>query len=202
MSRLIALLLAAWIAVGAAGPASAQSTDVVLSDLNAFWGEQFAAAAREYWMPSIVVLGEPVDTACGWLSAEFGPGAYCSANATLYYAPGWFQSFESIGHDYALLTVLSHEWGHHIQLLLGIQWRADKNYELQADCLSGVFARDAEEQGLAPAGALADSIRLAALSGDAKVLPNGAPEHGSGAERAIAFMNGYEAGVAGCGIIL
>lgn len=202
MSRLLALLLAAWIAVGAA-PAGAQSTpNVVLGDLNGFWSEQFALAARDYWMPEIIVLGEPVETACGWLSAEFGPGAYCSANATLYYSPGWFQSFESDGHDLADLTVLSHEWGHHIQLLLGINWSADKTYELQADCLSGVYARYAEEQGLAPVGALADTIRLAALSGDDKLLPHGAPEHGSGAERVIAFMNGYEAGVGGCGIIL
>jgi predicted metalloprotease len=203
MARLLALLLATVITIGATAPAGAQSTtDIVLGDLNAFWSNQFAVAAREYWMPGIVVLGEPVNTSCGWLSSEFGPGAYCSANATLYYSPGWYMTFESTGHDFAQLTVLSHEWGHHIQLLLGIQWSADKNYELQADCLSGVYARHAEEQGLAPAGSLADSIRLAALSGDARVLPQDAPEHGSGAERVIAFMNGYEAGIGGCGITL
>ena len=203
MSRLLAMLLAAWITVGATGSAAAQSApDAVLADLNVFWAEQFAIAARDYWMPGTVILGEPVETACGWLSADFGPGAYCSADATLYYSPGWFQSFESEGHDLAVLTVLSHEWGHHIQLLLGINWSADKIYELQADCLSGVYARHAEEQGLAPSGALADTIRLAALSGDDKLLPSGAPAHGSGAERVIAFMNGYEAGVGGCGIVL
>ena len=203
MSRLLALLLAACITAGVASSTAAQSPpDAVLADLNAFWSEQFALAAREYWMPETVILGEAIETACGWLSSDFGPGAYCSANGTLYYSPGSFLSFESEGHDLAVLTVLSHEWGHHIQLLLGINWSADKQYELQADCLSGVYARHAEDQGLAPAGALADTIRLAALSGDDKLLPHGAPEHGSGAERVIAFMNGYEAGLGGCGIVL
>jgi predicted metalloprotease len=203
MSRMFALLLAAWMAVGAAAPTHAQSTaDAILGDLNSFWGAQFAVAARDYWMPSISILGEPEYTACGWLGSDYGPGAYCTANATLYYAPVWYLEFENSGHDFAQLTVLSHEWGHHVQLLLGINWSADKNYELQADCLSGVYARHAEEQGLAPAGALADSVRLAALSGDGRVLPQDAPEHGSGAERVIAFMNGYEGGIGGCGIIL
>lgn len=202
MSRLLALLLAAWIAVSSASAAAQSPADAVLTDLSAFWNSEFAIAQRDYWTPDIVVLGEPVATACGTLSAEFGPGAYCSANATLYYAPVWFQTFESSGHDFAMMTVLAHEWGHHIQLVLGIQWRVDKEYELQADCLAGVYARHAEQQGLAPSGALADSIRLSALSGDVGALPRDAPEHGSGAERAIAFINGYESGTGGCGIIL
>lgn len=203
MSRFAALVLAACFLFSTAPASSAQSSaDLILGDLNAFWGAEFAAAGRTYWAPGIVVLGEPVDTSCGTLSSAFGPGAYCSANGTLYYAPVWFMTFADSGHDFALMTVLSHEWGHHIQLLLGIQWRADKSYELQADCLSGVYAGHAEQVGLAPPGSLADAIRLAALSGDIGALPRDAPEHGSGAERAISFMNGYEGGVQACGIVL
>jgi predicted metalloprotease len=202
MSRLLVVLLTAWITIGSATAAAQSPADVVLTDLNSFWSSEFANAETDYWTPGIVVLGEPVETSCGTLSAEFGPGAYCTANGTLYHSPSWFQTFESSGHDFALMTVLAHEWGHHIQLVLGIQWRADKEYELQADCLAGVYARHAEQQGLAPAGALADSIRLSALSGDVGALPQDAPEHGSGAERAIAFINGYEWGSSGCNIIL
>jgi predicted metalloprotease len=203
MSRFVALVLAALFVFGSAPAASAQSSaDIVIGDLDSFWSTEFAAAGREYWSPGIVVLGEPVDTSCGTLSSSFGPGAYCSANGTLYYAPVWFMSFSDGGYDFALMTVLSHEWGHHIQLLLGIQWQADKSYELQADCLSGAYAAHAELVGLAPPGALADSIRLAALSGDVGALPRDAAEHGGGAERAISFMNGYQGGVNGCGIVL
>ncbi|MBA2519295.1 MAG: neutral zinc metallopeptidase [Chloroflexia bacterium] len=203
MSRRFGLVLAIAIALVTAMSASAQSpADVVLADLDEFWAEQFAAAGHAYWPPGVVLLGEPVATSCGTLSSSFGPGAYCGADSTLYYTPVWFFSFESDGFDHALLTVLAHEWGHHLQLLIGIPWSAAKGYELQADCLAGVYARHAEQQGLAPVGALAESIRLSAISGDVGPLPHDAAEHGTGAERAISFFNGYEAGVIGCGITL
>lgn len=203
MSRLFALAFAISITVSTIMPAGAQaSPDVIVADLDTFWASQFGLAGREYWSPAIVVLDQPVSSSCGVLSSDFGPGAYCGADATLYYAPVWFSTFETGGHEFASLTVLAHEWGHHVQLLLGIGWSPSKEYELQADCLAGVYAHQAEQEGLAPAGALADAIRLSALSGDTGPLPLDAPEHGSGAERAISFMNGYDAGVAGCGITL
>lgn len=204
MFRLCAWALAIFFAVSPAVTANAESTaDVILADLDTFWATQFFTAGRvDYAPPTVSVLGDPVVTSCGTLSASFGPGAYCGADRTLFYSPVWFLGFEADGYEFAQLTVLAHEWAHHIQLLIGIPWSPDKGYELQADCLSGVYANHAEEWGIIPAGTLAESIRLSAVSGDVGPLPLDAPEHGTGAERAVSFFNGYDGGISGCGIAL
>ena len=200
MRRGVAILFAVVLALSAVSGSRAQSTaDVILHDLAGFWASEFAGSGTIYWSPEILVLGEPIETSCGVLSASFGPGAYCGADTTLYYSPIWFQGFEADSQGQVLLTVLAHEWGHHVQLLLGIPWQPDAAYELQADCLAGTYARHAEQVGLATPGSLADSVRLSAVSGDVGSLPQDAAAHGTGAERAIAFMNGYQGGAGNCG---
>ena len=201
MPRLSVLLLAVLFALAAPAAVAAQaSADAVVADLDAFWAQTFAAAGRDYASPAVVALDAPTETACGTIDPAWGPGAYCGLDQTIYYSPAWLGDLSAAGHDFAWITVMAHEWGHHVQLQLGLLGYPDAATELQADCLAGAYAADAEARGLLTPGAVAEAISLSALSGDLGWLPRDAPAHGSGAERAISFSRGYQEGVAGCGI--
>ena len=117
--------------------------------------------------------------------------------------------------DFALENVVSHEFGHHVQQLLGDYQRFDdrmrqarttpeKNAvsverELQADCYSGVWAAlaDAMDGDISPDD-IAGTLRAALVFGDDALqrdkgleVDPGAFQHGSGTERAMWFLIGY-----------
>jgi predicted metalloprotease len=203
MSRLVAVVLALLVAVVAPAPLSGQtSVDGVIADLDGFWAGTFAAAGIPYASPAVVALDGPLDTPCGPIEPAWGPAAYCAVNQTIYYSPQWFGVLSAGEDGLAGVTILAHEWGHHVQLQLGLLGSPTAESELQADCLAGVYAQDAEARGIISGLAIAEAMRVASLSGDLGWLPVDAPAHGSGAERAISFMNGYRDGAPGCGITL
>ena len=176
--------------------------DPVVADIDAFWAGVFAAGGVPYASPGVVALDAPIQAGCGWIDPAWGPAAYCGLDGTIYASGPWYAQLQSAGDGFAWTTILAHEWGHHVQLLLGIPYTVDGASELQADCLSGAYAADAGARGLLDSGALSQAIRLSALAGDPNWLPVDAPAHGSGADRANAFTDGYFGGVAGCGIPL
>ena len=211
MSRLIGLSLALLfvlttpVAVAAQSDTDAGSAgfaDTVIADVDAFWAGTFGAAGLAYESPGIVAVDAPVETACGPIDPYWVPGAYCAPDGTIYYSIGWYDQFLALGEDFAWVVLVAHEWGHHVQTLLGVEWTPNASFELQADCLAGAYVQSAEARGILPPSAVAEAVRLAALIGDASWLPADAPEHGSGAERAIAFMNGYQGGAGACGLPL
>lgn len=174
--------------------------DPVVADVNAFWAGLFAAGGVPYAAPGVAALLAPVATGCGWIDPAWGPAAYCAAERTIYASGPWYAQLQAAGDGVTWTTVLAHEWGHHVQLLLGIPYTADGASELQADCLAGAYSGDAEVRGLLEPGALGRAIALSARAGDLSWLPADAPIHGSGGERARAFLDGYQGGLANCGI--
>ena len=105
--------------------------------------------------------------------------------------------------DFAPIVVTAHEWGHHIQSLLGIEPEPGNAFELQADCLAGAYASDAGQQGLLDPGDITEAVRSSAEAGDPVGLPQDAPgAHGTNDDRIIAFMRGYLDGATGCGLPL
>jgi predicted metalloprotease len=176
--------------------------DPVVADVNAFWAGLFAVAGVPYAAPGVAALAAPVTTGCGWIDPAWGPAAYCPAEQTIYVSGPWYAELQAAGDGITWTTVLAHEWGHHIQLLLGVPYTADGASELQADCLSGAYTADAEARGLLAPGAVAHAIGLSVRAGDPLWLPADAPVHGSGADRARAFWDGYREGIADCGIAL
>ena len=144
---------------------------------------------------------------------------YCPLDQKIYVDLSFYgelrRRFKAPG-DFAQAYVIAHEVGHHVQTLLGIATKvqdlkrrhpssANKiqvRMELQADCLSGVWANLNDqlknrlepgdiEEGLNAASAIGDDMIQRRTTG--RVVPD-AFTHGSAEQRVRWFRNGYKSG--------
>ena len=174
----------------------------VLGQLDAFWSVNFAEAGTPYRSPSVVPLEDFVITGCGPAGPE-DFAFYCPLDETIYYSPAGFAEHNQRIGDFGPIVVTAHEWGHHVQSLLGIVPEPGNAFELQADCLAGAYASEAGQQGLLDPGDVTEAVASSAEAGDPLGLPQDAPgAHGINDDRVIAFMRGYLDGVTGCGLPL
>ena len=105
---------------------------------------------------------------------------------------------EAVG-DFAWITVLAHEWGHHVQLVMGTTQEQTIDRELQADCFAGSYAQRALQQGFLQEGDLTEAMVISILSADPVEMAESVEgAHGSGDYRVTAFMNGYFNGFSAC----
>src|SRR5262249_17398082 len=86
--------------------------------------------------------------------------AYCGADQTIYIGQNLLWSFYSRNGDAAPIVGLAHEWGHHIQVMMGLpspRGPAESvKFENQADCLAGSFIKYADEKKWLEANDLGD----------------------------------------------
>jgi predicted metalloprotease len=110
--------------------------------------------------------------------------------------------------DFSVAYAIAHEYAHAMQHELGViaddptaQRFATAAVELHADCWAGVWANSAYYQGVLQPGDVQEGIDAAALVGD---YAYGDPRHhGTPAERAEAFLAGYDNGAPrSCGTYL
>ena len=180
-------------ASGYAGDFAALATAV-----DAFWAQAFGSAAIIYAPPAVVTVDRPMSTGCGPTALTDTP-FYCSVDSTIY-LHDWFMdgAVADIG-DFAAIMVLAHEWGHHVQTLANAPFPGSKPFELQADCLAGVYAKEAEQQGLLDPGDVTEGVLMSASVGDPTWMPQDSPgAHGTNDERITAFMRGYINGLGDC----
>jgi predicted metalloprotease len=179
--------------------ATAQSTvDLVVNDIDAFWAEQFAYAGLAYTSPTLLPVDGLMSTSCGDIDPSFSPGAYCAADQTVYYSTAWAPNDPAA--EILWWTVLSHEWGHHIQWQVDTGVTTAMEAELQADCFAGAYMSHAQAAGLVSPEAVSMALSLTQGAGDVWFfLPDDAPENGNKAERALAFMSGMNGSAADCG---
>ena len=137
----------------------------VLADTESVWNAQLPAqTGQAYVEPRLVLFSGATQTACGIGQAAMGP-FYCPPDRKVYIDLSFYddlrQRFRAPG-DFAQAYVVAHEYGHHIQNLLGTNeqvQRAEQNdpsranqysvaLELQADCYAGAWVADAAERGL------------------------------------------------------
>lgn len=190
--------------------------------INTFW----ASTLEGYRKPKLFVVDGSTQTACGTASNATGP-FYCPPEETVYIDPTFWsiirQQLGAEAGDLAQLYVLAHEYGHHVQQLLGVFEEyprdgtgEDSNAvrtELQADCFAGAWVADAANQRdrngvpymLEPTQAeIDDALEAAAAVGDDHIQQQSGqvnPEswtHGSSEQRQRWFTAGYEGGVEAC----
>ncbi len=192
---------------------------VVLAETEDVWNEQFSNAGRTYQEPKLVLFSGAVDSACGFAQSATGP-FYCPADQKVYLDLAFFDELHSrfgASGDFAQAYVIAHEIGHHVQTQLGIIQKvtqlqarassADKNklnvmLELQADCLAGMWAHQAQKKrDILEEGDLEEGINAASAVGDDRiqkktqgyVVPDSFT-HGSSAQRVSWFKRGFEQG--------
>jgi predicted metalloprotease len=195
-----------------------------VNSLNAFWPAYLATYNRQYPQPQTVIFQGGTGTGCGAASSEVGP-FYCPADTTAYFDPGFFQElvdrFGSSGGPLAQEYVVAHEFGHHVQNLLGNLDRSQQDpqgpasgsvrVELQADCYAGIWTRYATTTPDPNTGQpyleplkeqdLKDALSAAAAVGDDRIQKAAtgrvSPEawtHGSSEQRQKWFYQGYTTG--------
>jgi predicted metalloprotease len=162
----------------------------------------------------IVLFRGSTRSGCGTAQAAVGP-FYCPNDRKVYIDLGFYdmlrQRFGAPG-DFAQAYVIAHEIGHHVQDTLGLlgHGRGDSvKTELQADCLAGVWAKDAETRGELENGDLSEALNAASQIGDDTLQKREQgyvqPEtftHGTSAQRQASFRAGYDGGPRACGVEL
>jgi predicted metalloprotease len=189
----------------------------VVEDVQQSWQEQFQAAGKQYEVTTLVLFEDGVQTGCGAASAATGP-FYCPPDRKVYLDLGFFRELSSrfgAPGDFAQAYVVAHEFGHHVQNLLGtndqVQRETQKHpseanelsvrLELQADCFAGVWAHSAYQEQLLEDGDLEEGLTAAAAVGDDRIQKEATgrvdPEsftHGTSAQRMKWFRAGYDSG--------
>ena len=197
----------------------AEFVSVVLADTEDTWHALFTQLGRQYEEPRLVLFTGMTQSSCGLGQAAMGP-FYCPADKKVYIDLSFYRDlrdrFRAPG-DFAQAYVIAHEVGHHVQNLLGISGqvqqlrqratRSESNalsvrLELQADCLAGIWAHEADrlrsvleqgdvEEGLNAASAIGDD-RLQRQS-QGRVSPDSFT-HGSSTQRVQWFRQGLGSG--------
>lgn len=189
-------------------------TVAAVNSVQVYWAEQFASRGDDYAGAPTVLFESQVDTACGTASSAVGP-FYCPSDETVYLDLGFYDAlqddFGARGGAFAETYVVAHEYAHHVQHLLGYDTRVGTDragpqsgsvrLELQADCLAGVWAANAEATGLIEQitpDDIASGLDAAAAIGDDRIQQTSGgrvdPEsftHGTSAQRQEWFTRGY-----------
>ena len=189
----------------------------VLATTEDVWGQVFQQAYGERYEPPVLVLYSGVtQSPCGGASGATGP-FYCPVDKKAYLDTDFFATMHhKLGAkgDFAAAYVIAHEVAHHVQNELGIipkvnaaRQRASQvegnaltvRLELQADCLSGIWARHVD--GLLEPGDIEEALNAARQIGDdtlqrkaGRVPQPHTFTHGTSEQRQRWFARGYESG--------
>ena len=190
----------------------------VLDTAQVTWSQLVPSVFGVPWRDAKLVLyRQATPTACGIGQSGMGP-FYCPLDEKVYIDLSFYDDLRTrfgAPGKFAEAYVLTHEIGHHVQHLLGIDQqvrRAQQAYpdqanalsvalELQADCLSGVWAHFTKSEQILEPGDIEQGLGAAAAVGDDRLQRATAGHvdvdsftHGSSAQRVAWFRRGYESG--------
>jgi predicted metalloprotease len=189
-------------------------------DVQSYWQANLPTFYGTTYEPTkTVFFTGGTNTGCGQASSQTGP-FYCPIDHLVYIDLGFMQALEQqlVGttSDLAEQYIVAHEYGHHIQNLVGINdqvQQAQQNdpgranqysvaMELQADCFAGMWVGDVAARGkLDSAAELKEALDAAAGVGDDRIqqktqgrIDKESWTHGSAEQRQTWFTRGYNSG--------
>lgn len=175
----------------------------IAADLDKYWRAVFAEAGWAYTPPKEIKVSDgPMDTPCGRSNAD--DAFYCPTSHSIYIDYNFIYKYYKNHGDFTVLIFLAHEWGHAIQLQMGIT--KDKyggiQVELQADCFCGAYAKSADKAGYLEEGDLDEGVVGLFKLKDSEGLPWFHPQaHGKGYQRIDSFLEGLKGGPYPCGFV-
>lgn len=190
----------------------------VLNDVHAYWspimtGDGYPPPVVSYSFPA---AGEPIVTDCA-LPEPNNPlqAFYCGADDQIVITQemawqiwnGTLKTnldppIEYEAGDFSVAFVVAHEYAHNLQSELGwlpassnaVPKTSSRSIELNADCLTGVWANSVYARGLLETTDIQEVMRtLADIGEDSSNLNK---THGTPKERTDAFLLGYNSGSA------
>lgn len=198
----------------------AEFISVAMAGNEDVWKSIFQDLGKPFVSPTLILFSGATSSACGEAQSSIGP-FYCPADQKIYIDLSFFEELSSKygakKGDFAMAYVLAHEFGHHIQHILGTNARVRQlqqkssskeanrlsvAMELQADFYAGLWAHydhkmfQSLEQGdieeaLSAASAVGDDHLQ--KKGQGYVVPD-AFTHGSSEQRMYWFNLGYKSG--------
>lgn len=198
------------------GEADTAQIDAFLTDVlrrvDGYWSQTFAAAGLEeprvgyVWVP----VGEAVRTGCG-TPADDTAAFYCPSDDTIYVGrriavgvltgvlrgfPGEAAQGRAVG-DFGVAYIVAHEYAHDLQQEQGVLQTERRGasampFELQADCLAGVWGASVYRAGELDDGDVQEALSTATAVGDFEV--GSTQHHGTPQERRDAWLVGFESG--------
>lgn len=203
--------------------AAGEFVSVTLADTEEVWAEVFREQlGRTYTPATLVLFTGATPSPCGGANGATGP-FYCPTDRKAYLDTDFFVTLErrlGAKGDFAAAYVVAHEISHHVQNELGILAKANQiraqvseadsnaisvRIELQADCLSGIWARHAAQAfGTIDRGDIEEAVNAARQIGD-DTLQRAAGQrpmphtftHGTSEQRARWFVTGLSSGQLG-----
>lgn len=192
----------------------------LLADNEDIWTKIFEENNLKFEATKLVLFSGQVQTACGGASSASGP-FYCPGDKVIYMDMTFFEElrtkFGAEGGDFAVAYVLAHEFGHHIQTILGTSSKmrqlqegkseAESNklsvaLELQADFYAGLWTHYNEKQNaMLEPGDIEEALSAANAVGDdaiqkkmqGQVVPDSFT-HGTSEQRMYWFNRGFKSG--------
>ena len=179
------------------------------NDVQDYWTATLPQAfGVNYRNGTTTFFADQVDTGCGQASSQTGP-FYCPTDQHVYIDLRFMQQLEQelIGgtSDLAEQYIVAHEFGHHVQNLLGTSDLVNRHeqadpdtahlysegLELQADCYAGAWIKSVKDRGLLDASDEVDEAFDAANGvGDDYIQSRGGGQidpdsftHGTSAQR-------------------
>ena len=185
-----------------------------VNSIQKYWTDEFARRGSRYQPAQTILFSGQVQAGCGTATSAVGP-FYCPLDQKVYLDLSFFRDMQRLGAKggpFAEGYVVAHEYGHHVQNLLGLLSQSRESgpestsvrTELMADCFAGVWAGNAAKTGflVAPTDAeIAQALDAAAAVGDDRIQKategRVSPErwtHGSSEQRQQWFRTGYRTG--------